>query len=401
MQVDSKNASSQVTKIKVVGVGGGGGNAVNRMIDAQIKTAEFVAVNTDLQALQMSRARHRIQIGNKLTRGMGAGADPKKGQEAAEESSPAIAKAIEDADMVFVTAGMGGGTGTGAAPIVAGIAKQMGKLTVGVVTTPFLFEGKHKMRKAEEGIANLAKVTDSLIVVPNQKLAEMAVDLPMQEAFRYADDVLRQGIQGISDIIVNHLLINVDFADVCTVMRDKGLVHMGIGRGTGADNKRTVNAVREAINSPLLDTRIEGSTNIILSVIGGEDLTLKEVQEAAKLLNDLLDPNCEMIFGADINPDLKNEINVTVIATGFDNGAAKQAAAQRAGQGTAKVLDIPNHTRPQPVQQATAPQQSPINVFSPHTQRPPAAPQQQVPWSRVAIEADDCPPFLRKAKEKK
>ncbi|MCI8613013.1 MAG: cell division protein FtsZ [Clostridia bacterium] len=314
MQITRDSAASP-TVIKVVGVGGGGGNAVNRMIDANVKSAEFIALNTDLQALNMSRAQRRIQIGAKLTHGQGAGANPDVGEKAALESKLAIADAIEDADLVFVTAGMGGGTGTGAAPVVASIAKEAGKLTIAVVTKPFAFEGKFRSDYAEIGIANLKKVVDALVVIPNEKLLTVAPNIPMVEAFKFADDVLRQGIQGISDLIVTPAMINLDFADVCTTMRDKGLAYMGIGRGKG-DN-RTVEAVTMAVNSPLYETSIENATSVIVNVMGGSDVTLAEVNEATELIRGVVSPNANLIFGADMRQSLDSEIVVTIIAAGF------------------------------------------------------------------------------------
>lgn len=301
--------------IKVVGVGGGGNNAVNRMIEANIKSASFIAINTDLQALNASKAQHRIQIGDKLTHGQGAGSEPEKGARSAEESRIAIAESIKDADMVFICAGMGGGTGTGAAPVVAAIAKEMGKLTVAVVTKPFAFEGWQRMQSAEQGIINLKKAVDTLVVIPNEKLMQVAPNLPMEDAFKYADDVLRQGIQGISDLIVSSAKINLDFADVCKIMRNKGLAHMGIGRGTG--DKRTVDAVKEAVLSPLLETTIEGATHVILNVLGSKDMTLAEVSEAASLVREVVHPEALIIFGADTRESLDEEIIITLIATGF------------------------------------------------------------------------------------
>ncbi len=318
---NNNNVSDEFSRlpaiIKVVGVGGGGNNAVNRMIEAKIKSAEFIAINTDLQALQLSKAKVRIQIGHKLTHGQGAGADPEKGQRAAEESKLAITEAIKDADLVFITAGMGGGTGTGAAPIVASIAKELGKLTVAVVTKPFRFEGRVRMEHAEVGIANLRKVVDTLVVIPNEKLMQVAANLPMEDAFKIADDVLRQGIQGISDLIVSPALINLDFADVCTVMRDKGIAHMGIGHGKGEG--RTTEAVKQAVFSPLLETSIEGATSVILNIMGSRDMTLSEANSAAELVRQVVSENANIIFGADVRSDLEDEVCVTIIATGFNN----------------------------------------------------------------------------------
>lgn len=327
MQINRDTARC-ATKIKVVGVGGGGGNAVNRMIDANVKSAEFIVLNTDLQALNLSRAATRIQIGAKLTHGQGAGANPEVGQKAAEESKLAISDAIGDADLVFITAGMGGGTGTGAAPVVASIAKEAGKLTIAVVTRPFSFEGKCRSDYAEIGIANLKKVVDALVIIPNEKLLIAAPDIPMKEAFKFADDVLRQGIQGISDLIVTPALINLDFADVCTTMRGKGLAYMGIGRGSG-DN-RTTNAVKQAVNSPLYETSIENATSVIVNVMGS-DVTLKEVSEASELVRSVVHPNANIIFGADIRDSLNSDIVVTIIATGFPEKGERQ-------QGPANVI---------------------------------------------------------------
>ena len=313
----SANSISQVANIKVIGIGGGGNNAVNRMVAANITSAEFVAINTDKQALLMSKATHRIQIGEKLTRGLGAGADPEVGQKAAEESKAVITEMLKGCDLVFITAGMGGGTGTGAAPVVAQIAKELDILTIAVVTKPFNFEGRRRMDNAEKGIANLKKFVDTLVIIPNDKLLKIVPKgTPIVEAFRCADDVLRQGIQGISDLIVTPSLINLDFADVKTIMKDKGLAHMGIGRGKG-ENK-TIDAVRQAVQSPLLETTIEGATGILLNVKGGLDLAIDEVNEAAELVREVVDPGCNIIFGSGIDETLSEEVEITVIATGFN-----------------------------------------------------------------------------------
>lgn len=334
MEVKSKDFSRLPAVIKVVGVGGGGNNAVNRMIDAKINSAKFIAVNTDLQALKMSKAEIRIQIGDKLTHGQGAGAEPEKGQKAAEESRVAISEQLKDADLVFITAGMGGGTGTGAAPVVASIAKEMGKLTVAVVTKPFAFEGMVRMKNAEIGIANLSKVVDTLVVIPNEKLMRVAPKLPMLEAFKYADDVLRQGIQGISDLIVTPALINLDFADVCTVMRNKGVAHMGIGRGKGEG--RATEAVKQAVFSPLLETSIEGASSVILNVMGSVDMSLEEANEAASLVRQVIAPNANVIFGADMRSSLNDEIIITIIATGFDTPRNENAILNKPAGGNAQ-----------------------------------------------------------------
>ena len=319
----SANSISQVAKIKVIGIGGGGNNAVNRMMAANITSAEFVAINTDKQALIMSKAPHRIQIGEKLTRGLGAGADPEVGQKAAEESKAVITEMLKGCDLVFITAGMGGGTGTGAAPVIASVAKEMDILTIAVVTKPFNFEGKKRMENAEKGIANLKKFVDTLVVIPNDKLLKIVPKgTPILEAFRCADDVLRQGIQGIADLIVTPSLINLDFADVKAIMKDKGLAHMGIGTAKGPN--KTIDAVRQAVQSPLLETTIEGATGILLNVKGGMDLPIDEVDEAASLVKEVVDSGCNIIFGAGIDESLSEEVEITIIATGFSQKAKKQ-----------------------------------------------------------------------------
>lgn len=310
-----------VANIKVIGVGGGGNNAVNRMIDANITSAQFVAINTDKQALLLSKAEHRLQIGEKLTRGLGAGADPDIGQKAAEESKASISEMLKDCDLVFITAGMGGGTGTGAAPVVAQIAKEMGILTIAVVTKPFGFEGQTRIDNCEKGLENLKKYVDTLVIIPNDKLLKLVPKgTPIIEAFMYADDVLRQGIQGISDLIVTPSLINLDFADVRTVMKNRGLAHMGIGRSKG-ENK-TIEAVRQAVSSPLLETTIEGATGVIINVKGGLDLALDEVYEAADLVKEVVDAKCNIIFGSGIDESLNDEVEITIIATGFQSDLA-------------------------------------------------------------------------------
>ena len=304
-------------QIKVIGVGGGGNNALNRMIEAGLKGVQFIAINTDKQALYSSKAETRIQIGEKLTKGLGAGANPEVGQKAAEESFEDLNKIIQGADMVFITAGMGGGTGTGAAPIVAKLAKEQGILTVGVVTKPFTFEGKRRRDQAELGINYLKKYVDSLVIVPNDKLLQISEKrTSMIEAFKMADDVLRLGVQGISDLIADAGLINLDFADVKTIMSDRGIAHMGVGRGKGEN--RVIDAVKQAIESPLLETSIEGASAILLNIMGGYDLGMLEVNEAADLIEKSADPEAIVIFGASIKEDIKDEIYITVIATGFE-----------------------------------------------------------------------------------
>lgn len=307
----------QTAQIKVVGCGGGGNNGVNRMIESGLRGVEFISVNTDKQALYISKAGQKIQIGDKLTRGLGAGANPEIGEKAAEENREEIMQALKGADLVFITAGMGGGTGTGAAPVVAEIAKELGILTVGVVTKPFLFEGRKRMIHAEQGIVKLKQKVDTLVTIPNDRLLQV-VDkkTPITEAFRVADDVLKQGVQGISDLITIPGLINLDFADVKTIMLNRGLAHMGIGKATGEN--RAVEAAKQAISSPLLETTINGATGVLLNITGGPNLTLFEVNEAADQVKQAADPDANIIFGAVINEELGDEIRITVIATGFE-----------------------------------------------------------------------------------
>ena len=303
--------------IKVIGVGGAGNNAVNRMIDAGIKGVDFIAVNTDRQALQTSKAKTKIQIGEKITRGLGAGANPDIGAQSAEENKAEVAEVLRGADMVFVTAGMGGGTGTGAAPIVAQAAKEMGILTIGVVTKPFTFEGKKRLSQAERGIESLKGKVDTLVVIPNDKLLQI-IDRKTSiiEAFKQADDILRQGVQGISDLIAIPGLVNLDFADVKTIMLNQGMAHMGVGSATGEN--RAEDAAKEAIQSPLLETSIEGAKGVIINITGGEDLGLHEVNTAAELVQRSVDPEANIIFGTVTDPNMKEEIKITVIATGFE-----------------------------------------------------------------------------------
>jgi cell division protein FtsZ len=310
-------------QIKVIGVGGGGCNAVNRMIEADLKGIDFIAVNTDKQALNCSHAETKIQIGEKLTRGLGAGANPEIGQKAAEENIDAIIKFITGSDMVFITVGMGGGTGTGAAPIIAKAAKDLGILTVGVVTKPFTFEGKKRRDHADLGIKFLKKYVDSLVIVPNDKLLQVSEkNTSMLDAFIMADDVLKQGVQGISDLIAEAGLINLDFADVKTIMSEKGVAHMGVGRGRGEN--RVTQAVKEAIESPLLETSINGAKAILLNITGGYDLGMLEVNEAADLIEKAADRDAIVIFGTSIKEDMQDEIKITVIATGFEDRAFEQ-----------------------------------------------------------------------------
>ncbi len=324
-------------QIKVIGVGGGGGNAVNRMIEAGLKGVSYIVVNTDKQALNASVAETKVQIGEKLTRGLGAGANPETGMKAAEENIDEIVKYFDGVDMVFITAGMGGGTGTGAAPVIAKAAKEMGILTVGVVTKPFTFEGSKRRKHAELGIEYLKQYVDSLVVVPNDRLLQISEkNTTMKEAFGMADDVLRQGIQGITDLITESGVINLDFADVKTVMSDRGIAHMGVGTGRGEN--RVIDAVKEAIGSPLLETSIDGAKAILLNIMGGYDLGMLEANEAADLIEKAAARDANIIFGASIKEDLEDEIRITVIATGFDDGEAEaEAQAQAEAEAQARA----------------------------------------------------------------
>ena len=416
-----------VCKILVIGVGGGGCNAVNRMIAEGIKSAQFVAVNTDKQALMMNNAPIQIQIGEKLTRGLGAGADPEVGRKAAEESRASIAEKLKGADLVFITAGMGGGTGTGAAPVIASIAKEMGILTIAVVTKPFEFEGRIRMQNADGGIKSLSRAVDTLVVIPNERLLEVVPSgTSVVDAFKYADDVLRQGIQGIADLIATPSLINLDFADVRTVMKNRGLAHMGIGVGKG-DN-RHIDAVRGAVASPLLDTTIEGAQAVIINITGGYDLSLGEVNEAVKLVKEVIDPQANTIFGATIDEKFKGSVSVTIVATGFPGSkfeeddklanAAKQAQ-QPAKTERLKFADIVAGKAASIEEHKQAAEAKPQEGFAMHaTARPVTMPEPQkanIPAqpviaephvknmpdddmfdSRIDIDDSDLPPFLRK-----
>ena len=352
-------------KIKVIGVGGAGNNAVNRMIEAGITSAEYVVVNTDAQILACNKAQKKIQIGAQRTKGLGAGAEPEIGREAAEESKEALTEAIEGTDLLFITAGMGGGTGTGAAPVIAKIAKDKKILTVAVITEPFEFEGKRRMDNAIKGIDNLRKYVDTLIIIPNEKISEVVPkNATFQESLRVADEVLKQGIRGIADLIVTPALINLDFADVRTILKDRGLAHMGVGVAKGEN--RIVEAVRLAVNCPLLDTTIEGATGVILNVVGGNDLTLDEVRTAASLIHSVVDYSANIIFGACIDENIKDEVEVTVIATGFPSGEelrAEAASAEYVRPAAQSVFtrpaSAPVQTRPEP---APAPQPAPEPV---------------------------------------
>ena len=347
MEYEDVTMMDGTATIKVIGVGGAGNNAVNRMIEAGIKGVDFIAVNTDRQALQKSKAGTKIQIGEKITRGLGAGANPDIGAQSAEENKSEIAETLRGADMVFVTAGMGGGTGTGAAPVVASTAKEMGILTIGVVTKPFTFEGKKRLSQAEKGIESLKGKVDSLVVIPNDKLLQI-IDrkTSINDAFRMADDVLRQGVQGISDLIAVTGTVNLDFADVKTIMLNTGMAHMGIGRASGEN--RAEDAAKQAVQSPLLETSIEGARGVIINITGGEDLGLHEVNTAAELVQRSVDPEANIIFGTVTDPDMKDEIQITVIATGFEKPETRNVTSVdnfvNKSWGEKKVSSIPSST---------------------------------------------------------
>jgi cell division protein FtsZ len=349
--------------IKVIGVGGAGGNAVNRMIEDGVQGVSFIAANTDVQALNSNNAEVKIQLGPKLTRGLGAGSHPETGQKAAEESEETIEDALKGADMIFITAGMGGGTGTGAAPVIAKIARETGALTVGVVTRPFSFEGPKRSKNAAEGIAKLKEYVDTLVIVANNRLLEI-VDkkTPMMEAFKEADNVLKQGVQGISDLITSTDYVNLDFADVKTVMENQGAALMGIGRASGEN--RTVEATKMAISSPLLEVSIDGAKQVLLNITGGPDLTLFEAQDASEIVSTAAGEDVNIIFGTAINPNLGDEVVVTVIATGIDDEAEADASKQLPGRG----------------HQVSAPREKPAapKILTPE-EAAPAAPVQEAP----------------------
>lgn len=374
--------TEQFAQIKVVGVGGGGNNAVNRMIEASLKGIQFIAINTDKQALYNSKAEYKIQIGEKLTRGLGAGANPEIGSKAAEESRDDVYQALQGADMVFVTAGMGGGTGTGAAPIVAQIAKEMGILTVGVITKPFTFEGRRRMLHAEKGIEELRKRVDTLVTIPNDRLLQMVEKrTSIVDAFKIADDVLLQGVQGISDLIAIPGLVNLDFADVKTIMHERGLAHMGVGRASGEN--RAVEAAKQAIHSPLLETTINGAKGVLLNITGGPSLGLYEINEAAAIVQEAADLEANIIFGAVIDESLKDEIRITVIATGFEDLEVAPAVSPAPVSTVAPQAQAPAAVAPQPVAEA-----------APAVTEP--APAVVEPVDPVESTEYDIPTFLRK-----
>jgi cell division protein FtsZ len=377
--------------IKVIGCGGGGSNAVDRMVVDGVQGVEFITVNTDAQALMHSQADIRIRIGDKLTKGLGSGGNPVIGQKAAEETTEEIYEALKGADMVFITAGMGGGTGTGAAPVIASIAQDLGLLTVGVVTRPFSFEGNHRRKMAEQGIDQLKPMVDTLIIIPNDRLLQTASkNTSMLQAFQMADNVLRQGIQGISDLITQRGLINVDFADVKTIMAQQGSALMAIGTGSG--DSRMVDAVNEAIASPLLEVSIDGAKGVLINIVGGEDLGILEVYEAADIIAKAVDPDAQIIFGAVIDPSFPaGQVKLTLIATGFDS---TRPNVQRTRAFPAAVANTAQQQPAQP-QFAAAPAAQPQQA---QPQRAPAQPQPRATPSFSSSDDLDIPPFLRNRK---
>ena len=389
--------------IKVLGVGGAGGNAVNRMIETGMTGVEFWVLNTDAQVLQMAKTEKRLQIGNKITRGLGAGGNPSIGQKAAEESREDIAAAIEGADMVFITAGMGGGTGTGAAAVVADIARDLGALTVGIVTKPFGFEGRRRLQQANQGLESLKENVDTLIVIPNDRLLDVVERrTSMQDAFHVADDILLRGVQGISDIITIPGLINVDFADVKAIMHQSGSAIMGIGKGTGEG--RALEAARMAVNSPLLETTIDGASGVIFSVTGGADMTLHEVNEAAEIVYDAVDPEANIIFGSVIDDKLHGEIQITVIATGFELTGSHPQATQKdvALTGVQSPFEsfMRRNVAPEPVAVASGYVGASANApsYSSNTQTAEYVPNRGNSMADAARRILDLPDFLRPRK---
>jgi len=396
--MDELTVGENFAQIKVVGVGGGGGNAANRMINEGLGGVEFIAVNTDNQALMLSKAKTRVRVGDKLTRGLGAGGNPEIGRKAAEESIDELYEVLRGADMVFIACGMGGGTGTGAAPIIAQIAKELGALTIGVVTRPFTFEGNRRMQYASEGIETLKSQVDTLIVIPNDRLLQIAdKKATLQQAFSLADDVLRQGIQGISELITIPALINLDFADVRTIMSEGGAALMAVGRASGDDRARK--SAEAAISSALLDVTIDGARGILFNITGGNDLSLFEVNEAAAIIKESAHPDVNLIFGAQIDENMGDEVRITVIATGFEQSRVKTRMDAQQQQ------PVRQPTQRQQQFPQSPPQQQPVPVQQQPVQPPQVKPQQPMPnrptkddfAARVYDQDDmDIPPFLRK-----
>lgn len=399
-------ANENFAQIKVIGVGGGGSNAVNRMINEGLGGVEFITVNTDGQALMLSKAKTRVRIGDKLTRGLGAGGNPEIGRKAAEESADDLYEVVRGADMVFIACGMGGGTGTGAAPVVAQIAKELGALTIGVVTRPFGFEGSRRGQVAMAGIENLKSQVDTLIVIPNDRLLQIADKRStLQQAFSLADDVLRQGIQGISELITVPAMINLDFADVRTIMSEGGAALMAVGRATGDDRARK--SAELAITSGLLDVTIDGARGILFNITGGPDMTLFEVNEAAAIIKESAHPEVNLIFGARIDEAMGDEVRITVIATGFEQSRAERriqnerntlTGAPRPQQPAQQQAPLPPMPPPIQQQQPSAPVAQQPPQQQPPAQRPPAPTQPPAPAPRIYDDssADDIPAFLRR-----
>ncbi|MBO4262764.1 MAG: cell division protein FtsZ [Clostridia bacterium] len=391
------NEDLNICKIMVVGVGGAGNNAVNRMIEQNISTATFAAVNTDKQALMRSFApeENRIVIGESLTKGLGAGSDPEVGEKAAEENRAELENLVEGTDLLFIAAGMGGGTGTGAAPVLAKIAKEKGCVTVAVVTKPFAFEGKKREENARKGISNLVKYVDTIIIIPNDKLMEaVAPDTPIVNALKVADDALRQGICGIADLISTPAMINLDFADVRTIIQNQGLAHMGVGKAKGEN--RVVEAVRQAVSSPLLETTIEGAKGVIINVTGGrENLTLGQVYEAARLVQSVVDDSANIIFGANVSEELQEEIEITVIATGFESKDLKQQEQPKPGQFTRPVPEASRESR------AEAFENLMNSGKKPEHSEPEPQPEEVVAPAKPKEEKKELPSFMQKLFGKK
>jgi cell division protein FtsZ len=400
--MDMLTPGENFAQIKVVGVGGGGGNAVNRMINEGLGGVEFISINTDNQALMLAKAKTRVRIGDKLTRGLGAGGNPEIGRKAAEESADELYEVLRGADMIFIACGMGGGTGTGASPVVAQIAKELGALTIGVVTRPFSFEGTRRQQSAEQGIEALKSQVDTLIVIPNDRLLQIADKrASLQQAFSLADDVLRQGIQGISELITVPALINLDFADVRTIMSEGGAALMAVGKANGDDRARK--AAESAISSGLLDVTIDGARGILFNITGGPNLSLFEVNEAAAIIKESAHPEVNLIFGAQIDENMGDELRITVIATGFEQSRAqrKMEAQLQPRQPVARPVQAPQQ---QPVARPIQQQQPPANLppeqpYAPPQPRPAQQPPMQDVPARVYDEDDiDIPTFLRKRK---
>ncbi|MBR5448504.1 MAG: cell division protein FtsZ [Clostridia bacterium] len=394
MEFNFEQPHDSKVNIKVIGVGGGGCNAVNRMISTNIRGVEFVAINTDSQVIESSCASRKLVIGDKITRGLGAGANPDIGKRSAEESIEAVRNILDGADMVFITAGMGGGTGTGAAPVIAKAAKEMGILTVGIVTKPFGFEGKKRMAQAEAGINELSKYVDSLIVIPNERLKQVEdTHITLANAFEIADDVLRRGVQSISELINVPGFVNLDFADVTTIMKNAGYAHMGVGAAKGSDKAQL--AAMSAISSPLLETNISGATGVLIAITASDNIELDEVEIASALVSDEADPDATIIWGAAFDPNLKDEIRVTIIATGFSEGKKMMAEA------APKLMEVPAEYVAAPEAAPVVEEVKPEAAPTPAVSVAPATPAPAAPKAEDDIfgEYDDVITFIRKSKK--